>query len=111
MGIGENGHIGFNEPGTSFDAKTALVDLTDSTIQANKRYFESEADVPRQAYSMGIASIMKSKKIILMAFGKNKANAIKQLMAGEVTTDCPATVLINHPDVIVIVDEDAASLI
>ncbi|MGX7075269.1 glucosamine-6-phosphate deaminase [Globicatella sanguinis] len=111
LGIGENGHIGFNEPGTSFDAKTALVDLTDSTIQANKRYFESEADVPRQAYSMGIASIMKSKKIILMAFGKNKANAIKQLMAGEVTTDCPATVLINHPDVTVIVDEDAASLI
>lgn len=67
--------------------------------------------MPRQAYSMGIASIMKSKKIILMAFGKNKAQAIKTLMAGEVTTDCPATVLLNHPDVTVIVDEEAASLL
>lgn len=111
LGIGENGHIGFNEPGTPFDTPTSLVDLTESTIQANKRNFDSEEDVPKKAYSMGISSIMKSKQIILLAFGKNKAKAIKELMKGDITPDCPATVLHNHPNVTVVVDEEAASLL
>lgn len=111
LGIGENGHIGFNEPGTPFDSKTSLVDLTESTIQANKRYFKSEDEVPRQAYSMGIGSILKAKKIILLAFGENKAEAIKNLMSGEVTIDNPASALNHHPDVTVIIDQAAAQLL
>ncbi|MGM0237562.1 glucosamine-6-phosphate deaminase [Enterococcus sp. AZ103] len=109
LGIGRNGHIGFNEPGTSFDATTHVVKLTESTIEANKRYFDKAEDVPTHALSMGIGSIMQSKKIILMAFGENKADAIKGMLEGPVTEDLPASVLQNHQDVIVIVDEDAAS--
>lgn len=112
LGIGHNGHIAFNEPGTPLDSLTHKVELTQSTINANKRFFEKEEDVPRQAYSMGLASIMKAKKIILLAFGEDKAQAIKDLVtATEPTEDIPSTVLVNHPDVIVIVDEAAASLI
>lgn len=111
LGIGSNGHIGFNEPGTSFDSTTSLVNLTDSTIQANKRYFESEADVPKQAYSMGIHTIMQAKKIILLAFGESKAEAIQHLISGQVTTDNPSSILNTHPDVTVIVDKEAASLL
>ena len=109
LGIGQNGHIGFNEPGTPFDAATQVVELTESTINANKRYFEKVEDVPTHALSMGIGSIMKSKKIILMAFGEVKAEAVKAMIDGEVTTDLPASVLQNHDDVVVIVDEAAAS--
>lgn len=109
LGIGPNGHIGFNEPGSPFDSKTRLVDLTDATIQANKRYFESEADVPRKAFSMGIGSILNSKQIILMAFGENKAKAVEQTVHGDVTVDVPASVLKNHPNTIVLLDEAAAS--
>ncbi|MGP6146034.1 glucosamine-6-phosphate deaminase [Jeotgalibaca sp. A122] len=112
LGIGHNGHIAFNEPGTPLNSLTHKVELTQSTINANKRFFEKEEDVPRQAYSMGLASIMKAKKIILLAFGEDKAQAIKDLVtATEPTEDIPSTVLVNHPDVIVIVDEAAASLI
>ncbi|MBF6625074.1 glucosamine-6-phosphate deaminase [Aerococcaceae bacterium zg-BR9] len=111
LGIGGNGHIGFNEPGTAFDSTTSLVQLTDSTIQANKRYFQSEEDVPKQAYSMGIGSILKAKEIILLAFGEKKAEAIRALMSGEVTTDNPASALHNHQNVTVIVDEAAAQLL
>ncbi|MGP6140687.1 glucosamine-6-phosphate deaminase [Jeotgalibaca sp. A127] len=112
LGIGHNGHIAFNEPGTPLDSLTHKVELTQSTINANKRFFEKEEDVPRQAYSMGLASIMKAKKIILLAFGEDKAQAIKDLVtATEPTEDIPSTVLVNHPDVIIIVDEAAASLI
>jgi len=109
LGIGQNGHIGFNEPGTSFDATTHVVELTESTVNANKRYFDKVEDVPTRALTMGIKSIMQSKKIILMAFGKAKAEAIKGMLEGEVTQDLPASVLQNHPDVVVIIDEEAAS--
>lgn len=108
LGLGENGHIGFNEPGSSFDTQTRLVDLTDSTIQANKRFFESEEDVPKQAYSMGLSSIMSADRIILMAFGENKAWAVNEMVNGPVTEDLPASILQNHDNVIIIVDEAAA---
>lgn len=110
LGIGQNGHIGFNEPGTPFDTSTHVVKLTESTINANKRNFENVNDVPTHALSMGIGSIMKAKKIILLAYGKAKAEAIKGMVEGEITPDLPASVLQNHPDVVVIVDEEAASL-
>lgn len=111
LGIGTNGHIGFNEPGTSFDTETSKVALTESTIDSNKIYFEHEEDVPRYAFSMGIQSIMQSKKIILMAFGQNKAEAIQKMIEGPVTEDLPASVLQKHPHVVVIVDEEAGSLL
>lgn len=111
LGIGTNAHIGFNEPGSSFDSETRKVALVDSTIESNKVYFEHEEDVPRFAFSMGIKSILKSKKIILMAYGKNKAEAIQQMIEGPVTEDVPASVLQNHSNVIVIVDEEAGSLL
>ncbi|MGM0174440.1 glucosamine-6-phosphate deaminase [Enterococcus sp. DIV0800] len=109
LGIGRNAHIGFNEPGTPFDVTTHVVELTESTIEANKRNFDKVEDVPTHALSMGIGSIMQSKKILLMAFGTDKADAIKGMVDGPVTTDVPASVLQNHPDVTVIIDEDAAS--
>ncbi|MDN6163983.1 MAG: glucosamine-6-phosphate deaminase [Tetragenococcus halophilus] len=109
LGIGQNGHIGFNEPGTSFEATTHVVELTESTVNANKRYFDKVEDVPTRALTMGIQSIMKSKKIILMAFGEAKADAIKGMIDGKVTEDLPASVLQKHDDVVVIIDEDAAS--
>ncbi|MFC6295652.1 glucosamine-6-phosphate deaminase [Lactiplantibacillus daoliensis] len=109
LGIGRNGHIGFNEPGTARDVTTHVVDLTESTIEANARFFASENDVPKQAFSMGLASIMKSKHLILEAFGDNKADAVKGMIEGPDTVDCPASILQNHPDVTVIIDEAAAS--
>ncbi|WP_137626270.1 glucosamine-6-phosphate deaminase [Lactiplantibacillus pingfangensis] len=109
LGIGRNGHIGFNEPGTSRDVTTHVVDLTESTIEANARFFASENDVPKQAFSMGLASIMKSKHLILEAFGENKADAIKGMIEGPDTVDCPASILQNHANVTVIIDEAAAS--
>lgn len=111
LGIGRNGHIGFNEPGTPFDSKTALVQLTDSTIQANQRYFTSIDQVPTQAYSMGIGTILKAKQIILLAFGEKKADAIAEVVAGHITTDNPATILNNHPNVTLVLDSAAASKI
>ncbi|WP_439442924.1 glucosamine-6-phosphate deaminase [Listeria aquatica] len=111
LGIGTNGHIGFNEPGTSFDSLTHKVLLTESTREANKIYFEKEEDVPTYAYSMGIKSILNAKKIILLAFGKSKAEAIKATVNGPITEDCPASALQNHPDVTIIVDNEAASLL
>ena len=111
LGIGRNGHIGFNEPGSSFDSKTHKVALTQSTINANSRFFDNEEDVPKYAYSMGIGTIMKSDTILLEAFGKNKAEAVKAMIEGPVTPEVPASVLQNHPDVVVIIDEEAASLL
>ena len=108
LGIGENAHIGFNEPGTPFDTPTQVVELTESTINANKRNFEKIEDVPTTAISMGIGSIMKSKKVILIAYGEAKAEAIANTVNGDMTTDVPASVLQNHPDVTVIVDEEAS---
>lgn len=107
LGIGQNGHIGFNEPGTPFDSLTHCVDLTDSTIAANSRYFERLEDVPKQAISMGLQSIMKAKHIILLAFGETKKEAITHLANGHITTDVPATILREHPNVEVYVDDAA----
>ena len=109
LGIGRNGHIGFNEPGTPFDMTTHIVDLTQDTIEANSRFFDSMEEVPKQAISMGIHSIMQSKMVVLMAYGKDKADAINQMINGPISEELPASVLQNHPNVVVIVDEAAAS--
>lgn len=109
LGIGQNGHIGFNEPGTPLDSLTHVVELTESTINANKRNFEKVEDVPTRAVSMGIGSIMKGKKMILMAYGEAKADAIKGMIDGPVSVDLPASALQNHSDVVVIIDEAAGS--
>ena len=109
LGIGQNGHIGFNEPGTPLDSLTHVVELTESTINANKRYFDKVEDVPTRAVSMGIGSIMKGKKMILMAYGEAKAEAIKGMIDGPVTTDMPASALQKHQDVVVIIDDAAPS--
>ncbi|MEG0288826.1 MAG: glucosamine-6-phosphate deaminase [Carnobacterium sp.] len=111
LGIGTNAHIGFNEPGTSFDTTTRKVALTESTIESNKRNFDTVEEVPRYAYSMGIQSILSAKKIILMAFGEEKAEAIKKTLEGPVTEEVPASVLQQHGNVVLIVDEAAAKLI
>lgn len=109
LGIGENAHIGFNEPGASFDATTQKVALTESTIEANSRNFAKKEDVPTFAISMGIKSIMAAKKIVLLAYGEKKAQAILDTVEGPVTEDVPASVLQNHPDVTLILDEAAAA--
>lgn len=111
LGIGSNGHIGFNEPGTPFDSKTHVVNLTQSTIKDNSRLFSSVEEVPVKAVTMGIAEIMKSKKILIMASGKNKADAVYRTVNGDVTEACPSSVLKNHPDCILIVDKEAARLL
>lgn len=108
LGIGRNGHIGFNEPGSSFDLQTHVVDLTPSTIEANKIYFDSEDQMPKKALSMGIASILKSQKIVLMAYGESKADAVKKTVQHEVSNDIPATILQKHDNITIIVDEEAA---
>lgn len=109
LGVGPNGHIGFNEPGSPFDGHTQLVDLTESTIKANSRFFDKIEDVPTKAYSMGIGEILESKELLFMAFGENKAYAVKELLEGDITTDVPVTALRKHPNVTVIVDKAAAS--
>lgn len=109
LGIGNNGHIGFNEPGSTKDTTTRVVALTQSTIEANARYFDSIQEVPTQAVSMGIQTILGAKKIILLASGEAKAQAVSQMLEGELTADVPASLLQQHPDVTVIVDEEAAS--
>ena len=109
LGLGENGHIGFNEPGTPFTMETHLVDLTESTIRANSRLFEKIEDVPRQAYSMGIKTIMSAKRILLIVTGTAKADALAKVLNGPVTVDVPGSILQTHPDVTVICDEAAAS--
>ena len=111
MGIGSNGHIGFNEPGTPFSAVTHVEALKESTRNDNARFFASIDDVPTHAVTMGIASIMKAKKILLLASTSYKAKAIAAMIHGPVTEGCPASVLQKHPDVVVIVDKAAASLL
>ena len=111
LGIGHNGHIGFNEPGAAFEKETHCVDLTESTIEANKRFFASEDDVPKQAYTMGIKNIMQAKKILLIAGGEEKAEALKNSLYGPITPSVPASILQLHNDVTVIADEAALSLI
>lgn len=109
LGLGSNGHIGFNEPGTPFDSVTHLVDLTENTIKDNSRLFNSIDEVPRQALSMGIKNIMNAKTILVVASGKNKAKAVKGMVKGEITPELPASVLQLHPFVTIICDKDAAS--
>ena len=99
LGIGTNGHIAFNEPGSSFLSRTRVVDLTEQTIQDNSRYFDSIDDVPKQAITMGLRTIMESKRIILMANGNHKLNILNVAMNGEVTEDVPASILQNHKNV------------
>jgi len=113
LGIGSNGHIGFNEPGTSFDSVTHVVDLKQSTIEDNARlFFDGKIDeVPKQAVSMGIANIMKAKKVLLLAFGEGKAKAVKGMIEGKKTIDLPASALQDHQDCTLIIDEAAASLL
>ena len=111
LGIGNNGHIAFNEPGDELSAGTHIISLTESTIEANARFFDSIDEVPRKALTMGLGGIMKAKKIILIASGEGKAEAIKGLFSGKITTENPATMLQMHRDVVVIVDEAAAKLI
>lgn len=105
LGLGANGHIGFNEPGTSFKKKTHVVQLQHSTIQQNSRFFDRLEDVPRKAVTMGIQSIMKARHIILLISGETKADAFKRLQLGIVTEDFPASVLWRHPNVTVIIDK------
>lgn len=109
LGIGNNGHIGFNEPGTPFDSQTHKVKLTPATINANARFFTSSKDVPTEAYTMGIGSILQAKHIILLAFGEQKADAINKMVNGKITTAVPASALQQHPNVTVILDKQAAS--
>ncbi|MED4587037.1 glucosamine-6-phosphate deaminase [Brevibacillus choshinensis] len=109
LGIGNNGHIGFNEPGSTKETTTRVVQLTESTIQANARYFDKIEEVPTQAVSMGIQTILGAKKIILLASGKAKAEAVHSMLEGKMTPDVPASLLQQHPNVTVIVDEEAAS--
>ena len=105
LGIGQNGHIGFNEPDTALEVRTHVTDLTESTIKANARFFASEADVPTKALTMGIGTILSAKKIIVLANGKAKADAVAKMLAGKLDTACPASMLNLHPDVTVICDE------
>ena len=111
LGIGRNGHIGFNEPGTSFDSQTHLVQLDASTIEANSRFFDKIEDVPTQAISMGIANILAAKSIVLFAYGESKAQAIKGTVEGERTEKVPASALQGHPNVTIIADKEALSLL
>lgn len=111
LGLGHNGHIGFNEPCDTFIADTHCVDLTESTIEANKRFFASEKDVPRQAYTMGIKNIMQAKKILVIVSGENKAKILKEVLYGPITPAVPCSVLQLHRDVTIVADEAAASLL
>lgn len=111
LGIGRNGHIGFNEPGTPFDTKTHVVELTESTREANKRFFDSIEEVPTHAITMGISSIMESKEILLLVSGESKAPIVRDLFEKEQTEEIPATVLKSHSKVTVIADEEALSLL
>lgn len=109
LGLGRNGHIGFNEPCDCFPVMTHLVDLTESTIEANARFFASADDVPKQALTMGIGTIMKARKILIVASGADKAEAVYQAFAGPVTPGMPASILQLHPDVTLVADEAALS--
>lgn len=109
LGIGKNGHIGFNEPDNNLNSLTHLTDLTESTIEANSRFFETADEVPKQALTMGISTILKSKKIILLASGANKSRVVGELLNREINTSVPATMLKVHPDVVLICDRDAYS--
>ena len=112
LGIGHDGHIGFNEPGEAFELETHCVDLTPATIEANKRFFDGNEDlVPKQAYTMGIKTIMQARKVLVVANGLAKAKAVKAVVSGPVTPECPGSILQMHPDCILVADEEALSLL
>lgn len=109
LGLGHDGHIGFNEPNTEFDKTTHCVDLTEMTIEANKRFFNSIDEVPRQAYTMGIQTIMEAKTVLMVVSGKDKAKILKEAFFGPITPSVPASILQFHPNFILVADEDALS--
>lgn len=109
LGMGHNGHIGFNEPGEAFEKGTHCVDLQPRTIEANKRFFASIDDVPKQAYSMGIRTIMQAKKILVIVSGEDKAEALRNSLFGPVTPKVPGSILQMHPNVTIVADEAALS--
>ena len=112
LGIGSDGHIAFNEPGTAFDSGTHVTDLAESTIKDNCRFFDNDMNkVPTQAVTQGIGTIMKAKNILLIATGSNKAQAVKDMLEGEIDISCPASVLQKHDNVTVIIDEPASALL
>lgn len=111
LGLGHNGHIGFNEPGEAFEKETHCVDLTESTIEANKRFFASADDVPKQAYTMGIKTITQAKKILIVVNGENKADIVERAFFGPVTPEVPASILQLHNDVTLVGDEAALAKI
>ena len=112
LGLGPNGHIRFNEPGDAFELETHCVDLTAATIEANKRFFDGNEDlVPKQAYTMGIKTIMQARKVLVVVNGKGKAEAVKAMITGPVTPACPGSILQLHPDCTVVADEEALSLL
>ena len=111
LGMGHNGHIGFNEPSDVFELETHKVELAQPTIDANARFFANADEVPRQALTMGIKTIMQAKKVLVVANGKGKAEIVKKAFTGPVTPQVPASILQMHPDVVVVLDEEAASLL
>lgn len=111
LGLGHNGHIGFNEPGEHFERDVHLVDLSERTIEANKRFFESYEAVPKQAYTMGVGTIMRAKRIVLVVSGEDKAEALHAVIQGPITPKVPGSVLQLHKDVVVVADEAAAKLL
>lgn len=111
LGLGGNGHIGFNEPGTKFDSTTHIVDLKQDTLEANARFFANVSEVPTKAITMGIQNVMNAKSILLIASGANKAEAVRAMVKGEVSESCPASILQKHPSVVVVLDRASASLL
>lgn len=112
LGIGADGHIGFNEPNTPFDSVTHITDLEQQTIKDNARFFDNDmSKVPTKAITMGISNVMNAKKILMVANGKNKAEAVKAMVKGPIDEKCPASILQKHNDVVLIIDEEAASLL
>lgn len=111
LGVGVNGHIGFNEPDSCFTYACHPLNLTQSTIDANKGYFASEAEMPKKAITLGIGGIMNAKQIVLIATGKNKAEAIKAAVRGDITPNWPISILRTHPNVVFLLDEEAAALL
>lgn len=111
LGLGRNGHIGFNEPGDCFRKETHVVELTQNTIEANARFFENDAAVPKKAITMGIGCIMAARRVLLVASGANKAEAVYRTVCGPITPQCPASILQLHNDVVIVGDEEALSMV
>ena len=111
LGLGRNGHIGFNEPGDCFRKETHVVELTQNTIEANARFFENEAAVPKKAITMGIGCIMAARRVLLVASGANKAEAVYRTVCGPITPQCPESILQLHNDVVIVGDEEALSMV